>query len=292
MEDLISEIIGHLHKEDRFLAAQIDRTYRKVCLREVVHIDDSKIFLRAFSKGDLLSLARKKIFYKSYDAVGAACQRGSIPLVKLLIKHDCCRNLVSSAYEGGHRSLCDYLKEIGHWELHSAFAGACRNGNLETINGLYNQSDPGIRWFCIAMAINIASRKGNLELLKTFVDQLQMSPQQITDRYVDACIHGHLKIMEFYVHRGFDFQSLPPFQIADCCYFLAQYGLVDQLETWFQSGITIDFDGCLRSACYENRLEVVRWCLQHGQTPTGNHLEIAQEKGHDALVSELLKMIH
>ena len=176
LPELIGECIDHFQPEDRFPASQINRSCRKYCkiISEVVDKWDN--FEEAFKNGNLFGLARARIFSRSHATAKHAGLRGSIPLVRLLIrradnKHAC--YLVLHAYEGGHLPVINYLKEIGCWDLHGAFVGACYNGNLETINELFDELSLDDHWNYLEIAINIAEKTDNRELLDLYTDRLK-----------------------------------------------------------------------------------------------------------------------
>ena len=151
--EMINEILLKLDRPSLFYAAQVNRQWRQLCLKQTVPIYDEEALKYVCTNGDRLSLVRS-VFNRDWARGGfiCACYRGHRVIVELLIRKGA--NFWNTGFIcaclGGHRDLVNMMMEKGGISPYEGLFYACREGHRELVEFLIQRRATQWLWrlFC------------------------------------------------------------------------------------------------------------------------------------------------
>ena len=147
--EMVNEILLRLGRPSLFYAAQVNRQWRLLALKQTVPIQSSATLKKVCQEGDRLSLVRSS-FNNDWLRGGfiSACYGGHREIVELLVQKGA--NFWGGGFigacKGGHRELVELMIKKGGLHPHRGLYSACHGGHWELVRFLIQKGREQWLW--------------------------------------------------------------------------------------------------------------------------------------------------
>lgn len=223
------------------------------------------------------------------EALGEATTNGHLAMVRYLVNNvginvnskfgtNPKNPVLLEAADKGHLAIVQFLVSKG---ANVNLIGNCGESPLyvSANDAIWDYLQPKTKGLNTTLALFNASRRGNLEQVKSFFEQLKKEGKDINDikvnatnyncetsALVEASYYGHLEVVKFLVENGANVNNI------------------------VKGYLGMNRDTALVSASANGHLEVVKYLVENGANINNgrNALEVAAEEGHLAVVQYLV----